>query len=87
LVGGDERVREAHRESVRDALGQLEHCTQARIGGNLQGECKSIKFVESSLQGGFCLFAFGHVHDRPNVLNEVTGIVKDSALVAQGPRS
>jgi conjugative relaxase-like TrwC/TraI family protein len=34
LVGGDERVREAHRESVRVALNQLEHYTQARIGGN-----------------------------------------------------
>src|SRR6202048_3371598 len=34
LVGGDERVREAHRESVRVTLDQLEHYTQARIGGN-----------------------------------------------------
>ncbi len=34
LVGGDERVREAHRESVRVALDQLENYTQARIGGN-----------------------------------------------------
>jgi conjugative relaxase-like TrwC/TraI family protein len=34
LVGADERVREAHRESVRVALDQLEHYTQARIGGN-----------------------------------------------------
>jgi conjugative relaxase-like TrwC/TraI family protein len=34
LVGGDETVREAHRESVRVALDQLEHYTQARIGGN-----------------------------------------------------
>jgi conjugative relaxase-like TrwC/TraI family protein len=34
LVGGDERVREAHRESVIVALDQLEHYTQARIGGN-----------------------------------------------------
>jgi conjugative relaxase-like TrwC/TraI family protein len=34
LVGGDERVREAHSESVRVALDQLEHYTQARIGGN-----------------------------------------------------
>jgi len=32
LVGGDERVREAHRESVRVALGEIEHYTQARIG-------------------------------------------------------
>ncbi len=32
LVGGDERVREAHRESVRVALNELEKYTQARIG-------------------------------------------------------
>jgi conjugative relaxase-like TrwC/TraI family protein len=32
LVGGDERVREAHRESVRTALRELERYTQARIG-------------------------------------------------------
>ncbi len=32
LVGGDERVREAHRESVRVALGELERYTQARLG-------------------------------------------------------
>lgn len=34
LVGGDERVREAHREAVRVALEQLELYTLARIGGN-----------------------------------------------------
>src|SRR5438132_14204109 len=34
LVGGDERVREAHRESVRVALGELEPYVQARLGGN-----------------------------------------------------
>lgn len=34
LVGGDERVREAHRESVRVALHELERYAQARIGGN-----------------------------------------------------
>jgi conjugative relaxase-like TrwC/TraI family protein len=32
LVGGDDRVREAHRESARVALGELERYTQARIG-------------------------------------------------------
>jgi hypothetical protein len=32
LVGGDERVREAHRVSVRVALAELERYTQARIG-------------------------------------------------------
>jgi conjugative relaxase-like TrwC/TraI family protein len=34
LVGGDTRVREAHRESVRVALDELERYVQARIGGN-----------------------------------------------------
>ena len=34
LVGGDERVRMAHREAVTVALSELEHYTQARIGGN-----------------------------------------------------
>ncbi len=33
LVGGDERVREAHRESVRVALNELEPYVQARLGG------------------------------------------------------
>ena len=32
LVGGDDRVREAHRESVRVALSELERYAQARIG-------------------------------------------------------
>jgi conjugative relaxase-like TrwC/TraI family protein len=34
LVGGDERVREAHRESVRIALNELERYAQARMGSN-----------------------------------------------------
>jgi conjugative relaxase-like TrwC/TraI family protein len=34
LVGGDDKVREAHRKAVAFALNELEHYTQARIGGN-----------------------------------------------------
>ena len=34
LVGGDDAVREAHRKAVAFALNELEHYTQARIGGN-----------------------------------------------------
>ena len=37
LVGGDERVREVHRESVRIGLGELERYTQARLGEAVQG--------------------------------------------------
>src|SRR6185312_11649539 len=33
LVGGDDRVRDAHREAVNVALNELERYTQARIGG------------------------------------------------------
>lgn len=38
LVGGDDRVRESHREAVNCALGELERFTQARIGGNRPAE-------------------------------------------------
>ena len=38
LVGGDERVREAHRTAVTTALSELERYTQARIGGNHAAE-------------------------------------------------
>lgn len=38
LVGGDERVRLAHREAVTVALSELEQYTQARIGGNHPSE-------------------------------------------------
>jgi conjugative relaxase-like TrwC/TraI family protein len=38
LVGGDERVRAAHRESVNVALDELEKYVQARIGGNHPAE-------------------------------------------------
>src|ERR1700688_1072428 len=38
LVGGDDRVRDAHRESVAVALDELERYVQARIGGNLPAE-------------------------------------------------
>jgi len=38
LVGGDDRVREAHRQAVNVALNELEKYTQARIGGNHPAE-------------------------------------------------
>ena len=49
LVGGDDRVREAHRESVRIALEQLEHYTQARIGGNHPPETTG-KFIAAKFE-------------------------------------
>jgi conjugative relaxase-like TrwC/TraI family protein len=49
LVGGDERVREAHRESVRAALTELERYTQARIG-NVHAPATTGKFVAATLE-------------------------------------
>src|ERR1700726_3938240 len=49
LVGGDDRVREAHRESVRAALGELERYTQARIG-NVHAPETTGKFVAATFE-------------------------------------
>jgi len=55
LVGGDDRVREAHRESVRVALNELEHYTQARIG--------NVHAPENT--GRFAVATFEHDTARP----------------------
>lgn len=55
LVGGDERVREAHRKSVTVALNELQRYTQARIGGN--------KAAETT--GTFVVAKFEHDTARP----------------------
>jgi conjugative relaxase-like TrwC/TraI family protein len=49
LVGGDERIRIAHRESVRVALGELEPFTQARIG-NIHKPETTGKFVAATFE-------------------------------------
>src|SRR5450631_2945807 len=49
LVGGDERVRQAHRESVRAALGELERYTQARIG-NVHAPETTAKFIAATFE-------------------------------------
>jgi len=49
LVGGDERVREAHQQAVNAALNELERYTQARIGGNRPAEMTG-QFVAAKFQ-------------------------------------
>jgi conjugative relaxase-like TrwC/TraI family protein len=49
LVGGDERVRAAHRESVRVALDEMERYVQARIGGNHPAETTG-KWIAASFE-------------------------------------
>jgi conjugative relaxase-like TrwC/TraI family protein len=55
LVGGDDRVRQAHRESVRVALTELERYTEARIG-NIR---------EPETTGKFAAATFEHDTARP----------------------
>jgi conjugative relaxase-like TrwC/TraI family protein len=49
LVGGDDRVREAHRDSASTTLEQLEYTTQARSGGNHPPETTG-KFVAAKFE-------------------------------------
>jgi conjugative relaxase-like TrwC/TraI family protein len=49
LVGGDDRVRAAHRDAVTIALTELERYTQARIGGNNPAETTG-KFIVAKFE-------------------------------------
>jgi conjugative relaxase-like TrwC/TraI family protein len=49
LVGGDDRIREAHRQAVTIALTELERYTQARIGGNNPAETTG-KFIVAKFE-------------------------------------
>ncbi|WP_353070439.1 MobF family relaxase (plasmid) [Tunturibacter empetritectus] len=49
LVGGDERVRDAHRAAVATALDELERYTHARIGGNNPAE-ETGKFIAAKFE-------------------------------------
>jgi conjugative relaxase-like TrwC/TraI family protein len=49
LIGGDDRVREAHRESVRTALEHLEYYTTARMGENHMPEATA-RFVAAKIE-------------------------------------
>ena len=55
LVGGDDRVRGAHRESVRVALDEMERYAQARIGGN----------AVAQTTGAWAVAKFEHDSSRP----------------------
>jgi conjugative relaxase-like TrwC/TraI family protein len=55
LVGGDDAVREAHRESVKVALDEMEQYVQARIGGN----------VPAQTTGAWAVAKFEHDSSRP----------------------
>ncbi len=55
LVGGDDRIREAHRDSVAVALSEMERYVQARIGGN----------IPAQTTGAWAVAKFEHDSSRP----------------------
>jgi conjugative relaxase-like TrwC/TraI family protein len=72
LVGGDDRVREAHRASVSTALEQLETYTQARTSGNHQRETTG-KFIAARFEHDTSRpvngYAAPHLHTHAVVFN------------------
>ena len=88
LVGGDERVREAHRAAVTLALDQLERYTQARMGGNRPAHTTG-RFVAASFEHDTARpvdgYAAPQLHTHAVVFN-MTGLEDGSyrALQPQG---
>jgi conjugative relaxase-like TrwC/TraI family protein len=72
LVGGDDRVRQAHRASVSAALEQLETYTQARMGGYLPPETTG-KFIVARFEHDAARpvngYAAPHLHTHAVVFN------------------
>lgn len=88
LVGGDDEVREAHRKAVAFALTELEHFTQARIGGNNAPETTG-QFVAATFEhdtarpvGGY---AAPQLHTHAVVFNITER--EDGTMRALQPRS
>ena len=88
LVGGDDRVREAHRDAVTAALTELERYTQARIGGNnpaeLTGRLVAAKFEHDTARpvNGY---AAPQLHTHAVVFNVTTR--QDGSTRALDPKA
>ncbi len=85
LVGGDERVRQAHRESVWLALDELEKYVQARLGGNNPAETTG-KWVTACFEHDSARpvdgYAAPHLHTH-NVFFNVTETGKGKTRALQ----
>jgi len=72
LVGEDDRVRHAHRESVRAALTELERYVQARIGGNHPPETTG-KMIAATFEHDSArpvnAYAAPHLHTHAVIFN------------------
>src|ERR1700693_4536046 len=91
LVGGDDRVREAHRESVRVALRELERYTQARIG-NVHAPETTGKFVAATFEHDTAWpvdgYAAPQLHTHAEIFNmneRENGLANDKQMRALQP--
>ncbi len=88
LVGGDNEVREAHRKAVAFALNELEHYTQARIGGNHAPETTG-QFVAATFEHDTARpvdgYAAPQLHTHALVFNMTER--EDGSMRALQPRS
>jgi conjugative relaxase-like TrwC/TraI family protein len=75
LVGTDEGVREAHRESVRVALDQVEHHPQARIGGKHPPEATG-KLIAATFERDTARLVDGYVAPQLSVCGVVFDITE-----------
>jgi conjugative relaxase-like TrwC/TraI family protein len=88
LVGGDNEVREAHRRAVAFALIELEHYTQARIGGNHAPESTG-QFVAATFEHDTARpvdgYAAPQLHTHSVIFNMTAR--EDGTMRALQPRS
>ena len=88
LVGGDNEVREAHRKAVAFALNELEHYTQARVGGNHAPETTG-QFVAATFEHDTARpvdgYAAPQLHTHSVVFNMTER--EDGTMRALQPRS
>jgi conjugative relaxase-like TrwC/TraI family protein len=88
LVGGDDEVREAHRKAVAFALNELEHYTEARIGGNHAPETTG-QFVAATFEHDTARpvdgYAAPQLHTHAGIFNMTER--EDGTMRALQPRS
>src|ERR1700742_5006788 len=88
LVGGDNEVREAHRKAVALALNELEHYTQARIGGNNAPETTG-RFVAATFEHDTARPVDGYAAPQLHTHSVIFNITEreDGTMRALQPRS
>jgi conjugative relaxase-like TrwC/TraI family protein len=88
LVGGDDEVREAHRKAVAFALNELEHYTQARIGGNYAPETTG-QFVAATFEHDTARPVDGYAAPQLHTHSVIFNMTKreDGSMRALQPRS